>query len=119
MAYSIYFENFREVDKEGNGIGQSSYAELIGHLIIEPDEQMWKALQEWAKREGFTDVTDSEMFDELVILAEEQRYRIDEIQEINRKFLPKEGALGKNFLEVLKKEVKELNRRIKEVYQLP
>ena len=60
MTVTIYFENFREVDKEGNGIGPSSYAELVGRLTVEPDEQMWKALQEWSKRQGFTDVTEVE-----------------------------------------------------------
>ena len=56
----IYFENFTQQDEEGNGIGQSSYAEFAGTLSCEPDSEMWEALKQWAKRLNFTDVTSSE-----------------------------------------------------------
>lgn len=56
----IYFENFREEDEDGNGVGGSSYAEIIGHLELEPDDEMIEALKQWAKRLGFTDWTSSD-----------------------------------------------------------
>jgi len=54
----IYFENFPEEDKDGNGVGCASYAEIIGRLYdLEPDDEMGEALKQWAKRLGFTDWT--------------------------------------------------------------
>ena len=59
----LYFENFSEEDKQGNGVGQASYAEEIGILTAEPDEEMWEALKQWAKRLHFTDVTSSDIWE--------------------------------------------------------
>tara|TARA_Y100000034_G_scaffold41994_1_gene51546 strand:- start:161 stop:559 length:399 start_codon:yes stop_codon:yes gene_type:complete len=69
----VYFENFREEDSDGNGVGSASYAEIIAQMHIEPDAEMWDALKQWAKREGFTDVTSSEICESSKESANETR----------------------------------------------